>query len=106
VKLEIPVPGLLDLPADASFTGRNGRANVSVSLRGDTISITSSCDSLQTLCEYYERELARIRSDTLSEKKETKKEVSTGIYSPFKLLLIGFIAGVIVTIIISIKFKK
>jgi hypothetical protein len=106
VNLIIPIQNLLDLPAGASFSDKSGRANVSVQKDNDTIRITASCDSLQALCEYYERELMRIRSDTSSKQKEVKKEVSTGVQSPFKLVLIGFIAGIIVTIIVIIKIKK
>jgi hypothetical protein len=106
VNLTVPVQNLLDLPAGASFSEKSGRANVSVKKDGDSIRIVASCDSLQALCEYYERELTLIRSDTLNEQKEVKKEVSTGIQSPLKLVLIGFIAGIVITISIFIKLKK
>jgi hypothetical protein len=97
---------LLNLPADASFTGKNGRANVAVQKDGDSIRIVASCDSLQALCEYYEREITRIRGDTSDFKSEVEKEVTTGIQSPFKWFSIGLIAGIVITIILSIKIKK
>ena len=106
VKLAIPTTHLLDLPAGASFTGRNGRANVSISRDRDTIRIYAVCDSIQALCEYYERELTRIRGDTRTE--EARAEYSTGIYSPFSVFFTGLFAGIILTLatVILIKIKK
>jgi hypothetical protein len=106
VNLTVPIRNLLDLPPAASFSNKNGRANVAVQLDNDTIRIYASCDSLQALCEYYERELTRIRSDTSTEQKVIKDERSIGIQSPFKLILTGFFAGIILTIIVVIKVKK
>jgi hypothetical protein len=107
-RLAIPAKSLLDLPAGASFTERNGRASLSVSRNasGDSIRITAACDSLQALVEYYERLAYRIRGDTMSAAIETKKESATGLQSPLKLLLAGFLAGIITTVIITIKIKK
>jgi hypothetical protein len=106
VNLTVPIPNLLNLPAGAVFSEKSGRANVSVKKENDSIFIMASCDSLQALCEYYEREMTRIRGDTLVSKTTLEKEVSTGVKSPIKQFSIGFIAGVILTIIISIKLKK
>jgi hypothetical protein len=72
----------------------------------DTIRITAACDSLQALCEYYEREITRIRSDTSVFKTELKKEVSTDVQSPLKLLLAGFIAGMIVTLLYQLRIRN
>ena len=64
--LEIPVSDLLSLPAGASWHGRSGQAGVDVGTRGDTLVVTSTCDSLQRLVLWYEEELERIRGDTVS----------------------------------------
>jgi hypothetical protein len=106
VILTVPIQNLLNLPSGAAFSGKNGRANVAVTVQGDTIVVEARCDSLQALCEYYERELTRIRASASVSKTESKKEVSTGVQSPLKLLSIGFIAGIVITIIISIKIKN
>jgi hypothetical protein len=106
VNLKVPIQSLLNLPDDAAFTGKNGRANVAVKVQGDTIVVEAKCDSLQALCEYYERELTRIRGDTSDYKSEVEEEVTTGIQSPFKWFSIGFVAGVIITIIFIIYIKK
>lgn len=60
--LKIPVPDLLALPAGASYHGKNGQAGVDVTSRGDTLVVTSTCDSLQRLVLWYEEELTRIRA--------------------------------------------
>jgi hypothetical protein len=107
--LEIPTRNLLELPPKAVFTAKAGRASVSASITGDTIYIHALCDSLQQLCQYYESEIVRIRSDTEARTVvETMTETSTDIFSPIKLLLAGFVVGIVSTIIflLIIKLKK
>lgn len=104
VNLTIPTESLLNLPPSASYSGRNGQANVKVERDNDTIRIYASCDSLQMLCEYYERELTRIRSQTDVE-VQTKEQHSIGIRTAFKYIFAGFITGILITIIIYRKKK-
>jgi hypothetical protein len=79
---------------------------VAVKVQGDTIVVEAKCDSLQALCEYYERELTRIRGDTNSSRIEKNQETSTSFQSPIKWFLTGLIAGTVLTIIVFIKIKK
>lgn len=81
--LKIPVPDLLALPAGASYHGKNGQAGVDVTSRGDTLVVTSTCDSLQRLVLWYEEELTRIRGDTASV-SEVPKRSSNDVLTPFK----------------------
>ncbi|MDR0505451.1 MAG: hypothetical protein LBH32_01350 [Dysgonamonadaceae bacterium] len=104
--IAIPVRNLLDLPIDASFSEKNGRAGAKVSRQGDSILVEATCDSLQALCEYYERELTQIHNGISVSKTELEKKVSTGVQLPLKLVLIGFIAGILLTTILFIKIKK
>jgi hypothetical protein len=100
--LSIPVKSLYELPPGAVFTAKEGRASVSAGIYGDTIRIYALCDSLQTLVEYYEAEIIRIRGDTETKSfAETETVTSTDILSPIKLLLAGFAAGVLFTGIFS-----
>ena len=104
VNLKIPTESLLNLPPSASYTGKSGQANVKVERDNDTIRVYASCDSLQMLCEYYERELTRIRGQTV-ETLQTKEQRSTSVETAFKYIFIGFVAGIIITIIIYRKKK-
>lgn len=103
--LEIPVPDLLSLPAGASWHGKNGQAGVDVRSRGDTLVVTSTCDSLQRLVLWYEEELARIRGDTasVSEVSETESERR---FNPVQIALVAFIAGVASGIVITFLTKR
>lgn len=104
VELKIPTQSLHNLPPGASFSGKNGQAAVRVEAVGDTVYVSSTCDSLQVQCERYEKELTRIRSDTDRQVTEIKKN---SVQTLFKWCLIGFVAGIISTItVITIKKKK
>ena len=102
MSLTIPTASLLNLPPSASYTQKSGQANVKVEHDKDTIRIYASCDSLQMLCEYYERELVRIRGQTTTDEKYTE-QYSVSIQTAFKYILSGFIAGVFITILINNK---
>lgn len=91
--LKIPAADLLALPAGASYHGKNGQAGVDVMSRGDTLVVTSTCDSLQRQVLWYEEELTRIRGDTVSATKTSETEFKRR-FNPVKIALIAFIAGV------------
>jgi len=100
------VDSLLKLPVGASYHRKSGQARAEVSMRGDTIYVTATCDSLQREVEYYEeRYYAALKAlDQLKESVQTKREQRS---NPIKIALAAFIAGlfvgVISTIIILIK---
>jgi len=106
VTVLIPTKNLLELPEGATFTNRNGRANVTVKTNRDTIHINAACDSLQTLVEYYENKISQTQSNASVYKTESIKDVSTGVSAPFKQVSIGFMAGILLTIIILIITRK
>jgi hypothetical protein len=99
----IPVENLHNLPPGAAYTDKSGQANVKVTTTGDTLYVTASCDSLQVQCERYEKELTRIRSDTDRQVTEIKKNT---FQTAFKWCSIGFIAGIVSTLIVIIIFKR
>ena len=103
VNLSIPVKDIPSLPVGASFSEKNGQANVKVRIENDTIYVDAVCDSLIRRVEYYEMELNRMHSE-----RETllKIEEKNNVQITFKWCLIGFIAGVVITIIVFINLKK
>ena len=66
-QLRIPLDNLYSLPEGASYTGKQGRANVRVTLSGvaagerPTLLIESSCDSLQGRCYWYSEQNDSLR---------------------------------------------
>lgn len=103
VELKIPTQSLHSLPPGASFSEKKGQAGVKVEAVGDTVYVSATCDSLQVQCERYEKELTRIRNDTDRQVTEIKKNTSQTV---FKWCSIGFTAGVILTLIVIIIFKR
>lgn len=103
VELKIPTQSLHSLPPGASFSEKKGQAGVKVEAIGDTVYVSATCDSLQVQCERYEKELTRIRSDTDKQVTELKKNT---FQTAFKWCSTGFIAGVILTLIVLIIKKK
>ena len=105
VRLDIPADSLMKLPPLATYSGKSGQANVSVSRDKDVITVYASCDSLQLLVEYYER--------TSSVWKE-RYEKMAGLYeeeikqrsNPVKTFFYGFGAGMLAGIIITIFIQK
>lgn len=103
--LKIPAADLLALPAGASYHGKNGQAGVDVTSRGDTLVVTSTCDSLQRLALWYEEELTRIRGDTVSVAEASETD-SGRRFDPVKTVLIAFIAGVASGIVLTLLTKR
>ena len=103
VQLAIPVNDISLLPPKASFTGKDGQANVKVRIENDTIYVDAACDSLSRRVEFYEMELNRARSET---ETRLKIEEKNAVQTMFKWCLIGVLIGFILTIIITKIIKK
>ncbi len=109
VRLAIPADSLLRLPPLASYNGKSGQANVSVSRDRDVITVYASCDSLQLLVEYYERTSSvwQERYGELSALYEEEiKQRSNSVKTFFCGFGIGILLSVLTTIIIILKRKK
>lgn len=100
------------LPPLAVFSQRNGRAQLKIVRKGDSISITGSCDSLQVLVEYYhalsssaERRVAELSDSLEVEKKRSEKQS----HSPnllFKGKLLAILTAMTVGVYLTMKLKK
>lgn len=118
-KVGVPIQNLLNLPDGAGYTAKDGQASVSVQRHGDNITITGKCDSIARQCLFYEREVFRQRSEADSLKRvisrmeqaisrsgETYKaesDVAEKIKEKppatwYKWLLVGFVAGLLLTV--------
>ena len=106
MKLKIPVVDLLSLPPNASFHGKEGRAGAGVALRGDTLVVTATCDSLQRLVLWYESELTRIRSETKSEISNDVQTEEKRPPNPVRVFILGMVAGLLVGMLLTMKLKK
>lgn len=103
--LKIPTADLLALPPEASFHGKKGQANVDVKAQGDTLIVYASCDSLQRIVEWYESELTRIRSETVTGTETVQTEIKHR-FNLIQTVLIAFIVGVASGIVLIIVIKK
>lgn len=106
MKLKIPVVDLLSLPPNASFHGKEGRAGAGVALRGDTLVVTATYDSLQRLVLWYESELTRIRSETRSEISNDVQTEEKRPPNPVRVFILGMVAGLLVGMLLTMKLKK
>lgn len=124
--LTISFQNLFDLPEGAGYRHRDGRASVDIRRQGDSLTVTGHCDSLMRRClfyeeevfrrqvredsllqtvEFYKRELVRIRNETEQDITEVKTEFKQR-FSPVKIALLAFIAGVASGILSTFLKKK
>ena len=104
----IPADSLMKLPPQASYSGKSGQANVSVSRDRDVITVYASCDSLQRLVEYYER-TSSLWQEYYEEMAGLYEEEIKQRSNPVKTFFYGFGAGIllsVLTIIIIILKRK
>lgn len=97
---------LLDLPIGASYHAKSGRANVDVRKGAEpgTIVVYASCDSLQRLVEYYERQAAGYKAAIDRQSEEVKEEKKPP--DAWRKIGTAFMAGVIAGIVITLKIKR
>lgn len=105
VRLVIPADSLMRLPPRASYSGKSGQANVSVSRDGDVIAVHASCDSLQILVEYYAS-----RSETYREAWEEMADLYEAEVkrrsNPVQIFFYGFGTGIVICVLAVILIQK
>lgn len=108
--MTISVDSLLKLPQGATYHRKSGQAHAEVSIRGDTIYVTGTCDSLARKVDYYENLYYTARDALENQSRETAKTESKERPYPTWLLLTAFISGLalgaITTIFITAKLHK
>lgn len=110
VEMRISVDSLLKLPQGATYHRKSGQAHAEVSIRGDTIYVTGTCDSLARQVEYYENLYHTARDALEAQNRESAKAESKERSYPTWLLITTFILGLafgaITTIFIIVKQQK
>ncbi len=100
---------LLRLPGQAVYTHHSGQATATVAKKGDVIYVAATCDSLQREVEYYEELYYKAREALEQYEKdvqtETKKQSSNLLAKLIAIFAMGFVAGIITTVI-TIIFKR
>ena len=86
--ISIPTAELQRLPAGAAFIQKSGQATAEIRFLHDTLFVTATCDSLQTLVYQYEEQLERLSAQTQEKKKETTWQLPT-------LLLLLILSGLV-----------
>lgn len=92
-RLVVPSAKLKELPPSAAFVQRSGQATAEIRFLHDTLFVTASCDSLQSLVYQYEEELANVSASTKVSEKEQERNKS------------GIILGVMIAIVVFITLK-
>ena len=109
VEMRISVDSLLKLPQGATYHRKSGQAHAEVSIRGDTIYVTGTCDSLARQVEYYETLYHNAR-DALESYHATVQEETKTRESPLEIfvkgLALGFVAGISLTYFIKISKRR
>ncbi|MFS2821193.1 MULTISPECIES: hypothetical protein [Parabacteroides] len=105
VRLAISADSLMRLPPRASYSGKSGQANVSVSRDGDVIAVHASCDSLQILVEYYAG-----RSETYREAWEEMADLYEAEVkrrsNPVQIFFYGLGTGIVICVLAVILIQK
>ena len=104
-RLEIPIAELTRLPEKAEYRTKNGRASATVRHKGDTIMVYATCDSLQRLCGYYERQAASYKKALEQQKNDNRTEQERRS-NPLRTLITAFIVGVAAGIVLTIITKR
>lgn len=104
-RLEIPIAELSRLPDKAEYRAKNGRASATVRHKGDTIVVYATCDSLQRLCGYYERQAAYYKKALEQQKNDNRTEQERRS-NPLRTLITAFIVGVATGIVLTIITKR
>ena len=108
VEMEIPMQNLLKLPDRAEYRAKSGQAGASVRVENDTVFVSATCDSLQIMCDYYESLYINYKQgydDLQSQYKNEVKKSPNTIRTAFVSFFAGLVIGVLLTIIVKLKFR-
>ncbi len=96
IKMDVPIEQLRQLPEDASFSSRSGRAMIDLRVAGDTLRATATCDSLERMVEYYE-DMYMSAVEAIEAKDQQLESFAAQKYDPGGAWIkLSFAAGVIV----------
>ncbi|MCS2891772.1 hypothetical protein NXY11_15565 [Parabacteroides faecis] len=98
-RLAIPSATLKELPVGAAFVRKSGQATAEIRFLHDTLFVTATCDSLQSLVYRYEEQLERQSKQT----KEIRKEIERKSDFPKYLAAFVFFA---MAIIVFYRFRS
>lgn len=100
VTLRIPMDSLMRLPSEAEYRAKDGQANASVRNENGTVVVYATCDSLQIMCEYYERKYNLYKNAYEEQTGRLYSELEKKPPNPFKAFGLGVLAGVILAVIV------
>ena len=103
-QLQIPMENLHSLPPLSGYRAEQGQAKLDVKMKGDTLYITATCDSLQFLVYQQEEELTRIRDQLIQ--SEVEKKAAITLIDLITCGAISFAAGAGVACIIRFIRRK
>ena len=105
VTLKIPMDSLMKLPSEAEFRAKDGRANVSARNENGIIVVNATCDSLQVLCEYNERQYQYYKKKCEMQEALLQTEIKEKPPNPLEVFGYGTLFGSILVTVVFIKLK-
>ena len=102
-EIRLPKERLLDLPPGAAYRNESGQARIEAVVRGDTVYLTATCDSLYRETVRLEEELRSRRTETRETISETKTNTPADFAVRLRSFLAGMFAGILFIIILKIK---
>lgn len=108
VEMSICVDSLLKLPEGATYHRKSGQARAEVSIRGDTIYVRGTCDSLAREVEYFERmyRSAQSQAETYRNALQTASESSSKTIADPWIILTTLLLPFIIVSAAAILIKK
>lgn len=107
-KLQVTQQNLRELPSKAEYRVKSGQATAVVKIQNDTVVVYAICDSLQRMCEYYERKATSAEEAYNNLQLQVQQENENKI-NPAKIALIsfwiGFIACLVLLIILKLRLR-
>ena len=105
VTLKIPMDSLMKLPSKAEFRAKDGQANVSARNENGIIVVNATCDSLQILCEYYERQYQYYKKKCEMQEVLFQTKIKEKPPNPLGLFCYGTLFGAILATVVFFKLK-
>ncbi|WP_455639438.1 hypothetical protein [Parabacteroides sp.] len=84
-RLIVPVATLKELPPTAAFVQKSGQATAEIRFLRDTLFVSATCDSLQSLVCQYEEQIEKLSRETQNSQKTSQQK---SFSFPFMYLLL------------------
>lgn len=99
--IAVSLDSLVKLPSGSKYSSRSNQATAEVSMNGDTVYITATCDSLERWVEYYENlysSTLEMHNEYIQQAEKEQKKITGGSAVMVIILTLFYLMIVILTI--------